>query len=46
MCDVEVVHVGRYLKGNRTQYAYGIYQGYVLEVMMHEWLLASPHRLV
>ena len=33
-----------YLKGNRTQYAYGIYQGYVLELLLHEWLLASPHR--
>ena len=33
-----------YLKDNRTQYAYGIYQGYVLEVLLHEWLLASPHR--
>ena len=32
-----------YLKDNRTQYAYGIYQGYVLEVLLHEWLLASPH---
>ncbi|KAL1512024.1 hypothetical protein AB1Y20_005299 [Prymnesium parvum] len=33
-----------YLQRNRTQYAYGIYQGYVLELMLHEWLLASPHR--
>ena len=33
-----------YLKGNRTEFAYGIYQGYVLEVLMHEWLLSSPHR--
>ena len=33
-----------YLQKNRTQYAYGIYQGYVLEVLLHEWLLASPHR--
>ena len=33
-----------YLQRNRSQYAYGIYQGYVLEVMLHEWLLASPHR--
>ena len=33
-----------YLKANSTQYAYGIYQGYVLEVMLHEWLLSSAHR--
>ena len=33
-----------YLKANATQYAYGIYQGYVLEVMLHEWLLGSAHR--
>ncbi|KAL3919845.1 MAG: hypothetical protein SGPRY_005482 [Prymnesium sp.] len=33
-----------YLQKNRTQYAYGIYQGYVLETMLHEWLLSSPHR--
>jgi hypothetical protein len=33
-----------YLKANATQYAYGIYQGYVLEVMLHEWLLGSEHR--
>ena len=33
-----------YLKGNKSQYAYGIYQGYVLEVILHEWLLSSPHR--
>jgi hypothetical protein len=33
-----------YLRNNKTQYAYGIYQGYVLELLLHEWLLASPHR--
>jgi len=33
-----------YLQRNATQYAAGIYQGYVLEVLMHEWLLSSPHR--
>ena len=33
-----------YLQRNATQYAYGIYQGYVLELLIHEWLLSSPHR--
>ena len=33
-----------YLQRNKTQYAYGIYQGYVLELLLHEWLLTSPHR--
>ena len=33
-----------YLQRNATQFAGGIYQGYVLEVMLHEWLLSSPHR--
>ena len=33
-----------YLKGNKSEFAYGIYQGYVLEVLLHEWLLSSPHR--
>ena len=33
-----------YLQRNATQFAAGIYQGYVLEVMLHEWLLSSPHR--
>jgi hypothetical protein len=33
-----------YLRQNQTQFAYGIYQGYVLEVLVHEWLLSSAHR--
>ena len=33
-----------YLRENTTQYAGGIYQGYVLEVLLHEWLLSSAHR--
>ena len=33
-----------YLRQNVTQYAFGIYQGYVLELILHEWLLSSPHR--
>ena len=33
-----------FLHPTSYRYAYGIYQGYVLEVILHEWLLASPHR--